>query len=199
MTNKVIAAIVHAIGLYTQDDVDHLKVLSGTDELTGLLNRRGEKEKAADAINIMRRTGSICDNMCILAIDLDNFKQVNDSYGHETGDHVLKNCARLLRSVFHRQTDRICRKGGDEFVVVLMGTTTNQAQTLAKKLLDLINSDHHLQFDRVGQVTASIGIAPLDTKMDNINEAYEQAMAMADAAMYEAKANGRNRFVTKTA
>ena len=192
MANKLIKAIVHSLGLYTQEDMDHLRELSGTDELTGLLNRRGLKEGVEAALYTMERTLSLQKDMCILAIDLDRFKMVNDTYGHATGDNVLRGVADTLRLVFHRHTDLVCRLGGDEFLVVVVGATAMSGATRATLLIKKMIADPGFYFDNAGgRVTASIGVAVIDTSRSDVRQAYEKAVADADRALYEAKEGGR--------
>ena len=191
MANKLIKAIVHSLGLYTQEDMDHLRELSGTDELTGLLNRRGLKERVEAALYTMERTLSLQKDMCILAIDLDKFKMVNDRYGHATGDNVLRGVANTLRLVFHRHTDLICRNGGDEFLVVIEGATPTQGAARASLFIEKMAADPSFHFDNAGHVSASVGMTTMVSTRHDAHQAYDEALQTADKALYMAKANGR--------
>ena len=123
-------------------------------------------------------------------LDLDHFKQVNDTLGHDSGDELLKIVAeRLLVNV--RCVDTVCRQGGDEFIIVLPEIThSNDAELVADKIIKAISEPFHIQENRV-LVTTSIGIAVYP--VDGIDDS-TMLMKHADMAMYEAKSRGRNRF-----
>ncbi|MBJ7550818.1 putative bifunctional diguanylate cyclase/phosphodiesterase [Marinomonas ostreistagni] len=153
-----------------------------TDSLTGLLNRRGILEKLR-SINHLEHT--------VFYIDLDGFKPVNDSYGHAVGDAVLKKVALLLEQ--NISSNVVCaRLGGDEFIVVSIGAlSVEEMSSVAKSLVQQLSTP--IQIDRSHRtlISASIGV------VSNlpIVRSPERLITCADAAMYEAKHNGRNRFV----
>jgi diguanylate cyclase (GGDEF)-like protein len=154
------------------------------DALTGLLNRRRfQKELMQWAAYALRYERALA----LIFIDLDNFKFINDTYGHHIGDQYLVTIADALRRTF-RATDHLARWGGDEFAILLPETQAAQAMEVANKLLRQFN-ETKMHFDQ-GElsVSASIGIAlfPVHTSDPN------QLLAFADAAMYEAKQAGRN-------
>lgn len=121
--------------------------------------------------------------------DLDHFKQVNDTLGHAAGDHVLKTFAALLGDTL-RQTDRVCRYGGEEFAFVLPETTPEEAQLLGERLRTrLLESPPVLPDGRHLAVTFSLGLA------DASGCGLEESLARADLGLYEAKRAGRNRTV----
>lgn len=167
-----------------------LEALSGTDALTGLLNRHGEMRVVGEILSILQRAKVPID-MSIIVFDLDRFKQVNDNYGHAAGDTVLGIVAELMRSVC-RQTDRLARFGGDEFCIVCLNANPRQAAMVAERLRERIRSHPGLEFDGIGHVTASIGVAAINTGRTDIHTAYLDAKAQADRAVYAAKENGRN-------
>jgi diguanylate cyclase (GGDEF)-like protein len=177
--------IAHALAR-TQRLAD-LEQLSYTDELTRLYNARYWREWLAKELARAQRERS---QLAVLFFDLDNFKDINDAYGHLVGSHVLQECgAILMESV--RASDVAARYGGDEFVVILPSTDLERAIIVAKRLRQ--NLARH-RFDG-GQelslrLTASFGIAcyPL-----HAHTPYE-LIARADAAMYTAKAAGKNRL-----
>lgn len=123
----------------------------------------------------------------LLFIDLDNFKQINDSFGHETGDRILNMVANTLKLNL-RQTDTIARWGGEEFVVLMEISLPDSAQSITEKLRNLIASSH-LQFGEndIG-VTASIGVTTVQP-----GDTTESIVARADGLMYQSKAAGKNR------
>ena len=123
----------------------------------------------------------------MLLIDLDNFKDVNDTFGHKAGDDVLKGVAGLLRQRM-RQTDVVARIGGDEFAVLLPQTDADRAQTVADEVVKALGRQTAVLADQSIRITASVGVAMFDGLTDI------EVLAYADLAMYEAKETGRNRF-----
>jgi diguanylate cyclase (GGDEF)-like protein/PAS domain S-box-containing protein len=161
--------------------------LATHDALTGLLNRRGIESSLTDLFShsSLKRLGE----SAILRIDLDYFKQVNDTFGHEAGDLVLSHVARILEDSV-RRTDIVGRHGGDEFLAVLVGVETlAKAQQIAASMIERINQPIDLGSGNFAHVSASIGIAlptgPADTA--------EMVLRRADSAMYEAKEKGRSQ------
>lgn len=155
--------------------------LAITDALTNVWNRRhGEALMAADVAQASRTRVTLS----MLMLDLDHFKAVNDTYGHQTGDHVLRTVARNLVDTVH-STDVVARWGGEEFAIMLRHCAIDQATVTAEKLRARI-SEHHV--GEVGAVTASIGVAEL-----RADEDFASLLARADRALYEAKRAGRNR------
>lgn len=158
--------------------------LAGTDPLTGVWNRRhGEKLLDSDFDSVHRWNGSAC----LLMVDIDHFKSINDSYGHQVGDSVLSEIARRLRAGL-RGTDVLARWGGDEFVVLLRHCNLDGARMSAENLRRRIAAT---QFPDVGTVSVSIGAAQATT-----GESVGSLLARADAALYEAKRAGRNAVHT---
>jgi diguanylate cyclase (GGDEF)-like protein/PAS domain S-box-containing protein len=161
--------------------------LATHDALTGLLNRRGIEASLTDLFNHSspKRLGETA----ILRIDLDYFKQVNDTFGHEAGDQVLTHVARILEDSV-RRTDVVARHGGDEFLAVLVGVETPaKAQQIADSMIERVKQPIDLGSGNFAHVGASIGIAlpigPGDTA--------EMLLRRADSAMYEAKEQGRSQ------
>jgi diguanylate cyclase (GGDEF)-like protein len=164
----------------------HLATLARFDSLTGLANRRLFQERLEAAVGQAERTGCL---LAVLLIDLDHFKDINDTLGHPVGDVLLEQVASRLRSNV-RQTDTVARLGGDEFAII----ATNLAQAddagiLARKFIDALNqpflvADHELF------ITSSIGVTlfPLDSK----NSDY--LLQNVDMALYQAKAEGRDSY-----
>jgi diguanylate cyclase (GGDEF)-like protein/PAS domain S-box-containing protein len=165
---------------------DRLKRLARIDALTGLPNRNKLYERVDEALVRARRNRSL---IGCLFLDLDHFKQINDTYGHAGGDTVLKQFGiRLLACV--RQTDTVARLAGDEFVILLEGLhEAGEAERVAIKVIDAMK----LPFDIEGQsrmVTASIGIVVANAELGNADELLKKA----DTALYETKRSGRNNF-----
>jgi len=167
-----------------------IAALATTDSLTELPNRRGFDLLANQAIQEARRNQS---PLCALLLDLDHFKQLNDSHGHLAGDTVLRGFARQLGDNL-RQSDIICRWGGEEFILLLKDTPPEQARQLGEKILQQTEQS---RFDHEGaqlRITTSIGLAELHPA-----DALDQLIARADRALYRAKQTGRNRLCEDTA
>ena len=161
-----------------------LKFLADHDPLTGLFNRRRFEEELTSAISAGHGRG-----IAIMVIDLDNFKFVNDSYGHSIGDGLIVRTADLLRSRL-RSDDILARQGGDEFVVVLRDISPDDALATAEELVRLVARDVRVEgAEHSARVTASIGVA---VASEGSPVPDETLMMQADIAMYEAKDSGRN-------
>lgn len=162
------------------------------DPLTGLGNRRGLTRRLAEVTALFRRDPM---HRCILILlDLDRFKEANDTFGHAAGDRVLQHVADLLSSLV-REDDYVARLGGDEFVVLLEGPVQRVAlEKILARFLVLVNEPIGLESGESVQVGASLGIAMLGG--DAVDE--ESLLSHADSAMYQAKRAGRNcyRFFT---
>jgi diguanylate cyclase (GGDEF)-like protein/PAS domain S-box-containing protein len=161
-----------------------LEFLVDHDFLTGLFNRRHfERALTTEAERIARYGGPAA----VLLIDLDNFKDVNDSFGHKAGDAVLKGVAGLLRQRT-RETDLLARIGGDEFAVLLPQTDADRAESVADEVVKALGRQTAVLADQSIRVTASVGVAMFEHLTDT------EVLAYADLAMYEAKEAGRNRL-----
>jgi diguanylate cyclase len=158
--------------------------LADEDSLTGLANRR-----AAERALGMAMQGSARQPLALLFIDLDRFKEINDRFGHATGDRVLRECAQLMRQGSRAQ-DIAARWGGEEFVLVLMGTDAARAGEIAERIRSSVERFEWKSLDAALAVTLSIGLA-------SSAERGEPAalLALADARVYAAKSAGRNRVV----
>ena len=156
------------------------------DGLTGTMNRASFTNQAHREIGEHRRIKS---NVSLLFIDVDHFKRINDTYGHETGDEVLKRITRLMRRCL-RKGDTVARWGGEEFVVLLPATDLNGTLLIAEKIRHRIEVE---QFDELAaglHVTVSIGCVEMSS-----GEGLDELVAQADRALYEAKHRGRNQTV----
>jgi diguanylate cyclase (GGDEF)-like protein len=160
---------------------------AAVDALTGLASFRVLRDRLANEVARCHRSG---DHFAVLFLDLDNFKQVNDRYGHEAGNVVLKETARQCGAHI-RLTDLAGRYGGDEFVVVLVGTGEEGAVGVAEKIRASVEDVGKKMGYPEGFVTASIGVA--EYRPDHKDE---DVLVMADRALYRAKAMGRNRVAT---
>ena len=168
------------------DNQEELEHLAQHDMLTGLPNRRLFQERLELALAHARRYG---EKVCLLFIDLDAFKAINDVYGHDAGDEVLRTVARRMQHIV-REVDTVARLGGDEFVV-LLGAAVPQEHlaAIAGKLLAAVKEPIPVQ-DQALQVTASVGIS----RYPQDGQTAADILATADQAMYSAKLAGRNGY-----
>jgi len=162
---------------------------AAVDALTGLASFRVLRDRLANEVARCHRSG---DHFAVLFLDLDNFKQVNDRYGHEAGNAVLRDTARQCGAHI-RLTDLAGRYGGDEFVVVLVGTGEEGAVGVAEKIRAAVVEVGKGMGYPDGMVTASIGVAEYRPGAHNKDE---DVLVAADRALYRAKAGGRNRVAT---
>jgi diguanylate cyclase (GGDEF)-like protein/PAS domain S-box-containing protein len=159
------------------------------DPLTGLLNRRALMEALPDVMTQVRAQG---DSLALLFIDLDGFKQLNDSLGHEAGDQLLEAVAERLRGAV-RASDAVFRLAGDEFTVLLKQVKNlGHARLAAEKVLEAINRPIAIEHS-ILHMQASIGVALFD---ESVACSATQLLKQADSAMYVAKRSGRNRVHT---
>ena len=159
-----------------------------TDSLTGLHNRRHFDENLSSFFHLARRHH---ESLCLVLLDVDYFKQINDGYGHGAGDVVLHSLGGIFRSCV-RETDITARLGGDEFAFLLYRADIDDAARIAKKCLELVGGQE-FEFDgRKFRVTLSIGVASMNSATDSVEALY----GAADQALYEAKGRGRNQVVT---
>ena len=158
---------------------ERLRELSLTDPLTGCWNRRAFEERLASEFATCKRHGGV---LSILMLDIDNFKKINDQYGHETGDQVICRVAKVLKDGA-RGSDMVCRYGGEEFAVLLPRTPREGAAMIAERLRAAVGA----KWDGT-PVTVSIGIGNLSENCDSAT-----VVRHADEALYAAKAAGKNR------
>jgi diguanylate cyclase (GGDEF)-like protein len=176
--------IIHTFG-----DFRRVASQAATDGLTGLANRRSFDDELALE---WRRAERVGDSLALVLADLDNFKSVNDRFGHQTGDAVLRRVAVILDSG-GRQVDFAARYGGEEFAVLAPETDLDGAARLAERLRSELEAATITLSDGRGlQVTASFGVA-----IKGDLEGPEELVAAADEALYEAKRNGKNRVAVQ--
>lgn len=172
-------ALLRGIGLM-QEKLGRLNLQAQTDHLTGLLNRRAMEE----ALELMRASQQA---FAIIALDIDHFKRVNDTFGHDAGDQVLAQVTALLRQC-SRAGDLACRVGGEEFVLLLPGASIKAATEVGERFRQAVE---HTPMPPAGTITVSLGIAAWPQSAAQI----DQALKKADELMYQAKQRGRNRVV----
>ncbi len=167
-----------------EEALDRITELARRDSLTGLLNRRAMEELGEREVARQRRDKS---DLTVVLLDVDFFKSVNDRYGHGVGDEVLKGLAEVLRNNL-RDCDLVGRWGGEEFLCVLPGSDPDKAEQAALRIRSALETTALETSAGPLRLTLSFGIAAVSGRLD-------QAIAAADAAMYRAKAGGRDAIV----
>lgn len=164
--------------------------LSVTDELTSIHNRRYLNEVLQKEFNRSRRYGR---DMSLIMLDIDNFKNYNDTHGHFQGDEILKGVAKILLNASRSEIDCTARFGGEEFMLVLPETDKKDALKTAERIRQLIENHPFLYREQqpLGKITASIGVASIPIDANDLHTLLERV----DAALYFAKHNGRNLVV----
>ncbi len=171
-------AMLEGMNTY-QHKIIKLNLDAQTDALTGLLNRRGQEM----ALETLEQSAQ---NFCIVTLDIDHFKKVNDTWGHDIGDVVLQRLADAMRAC-SRDEDLLCRSGGEEFLLLLPATSLDGGEMAAERLRSYVDALHDLPGP--GHITVSLGVAYWAPQQGEI----ESTLKAADAALYQAKRNGRNR------
>jgi diguanylate cyclase (GGDEF)-like protein/PAS domain S-box-containing protein len=162
---------------------EELRNLAITDPLTGVYNRRHFLEELQRE---MSRSNRYTCPFSLIMLDVDHFKEVNDRFGHEAGDRVLKELAEMIRKRI-RSTDLLARWGGEEFLILLANTNAPSAVKLVEDLLKLLLAR---TFSGIGRVTASFGVAG-----HRVGEGVNEFITRVDNLMYQAKKGGRSRLV----
>jgi diguanylate cyclase (GGDEF)-like protein len=188
--NLGICAIITAIVLFLTNMTigsyqRRIEKLATTDSLTGLHNRQAFDILFGSTMQDFHRRQT---EGAILLLDLDNFKAVNDTFGHVAGDAVLRELAGTLRGAI-RASDILCRWGGEEFLVILRDCPQDQAAAIAEKIRRAVAGQITVHGSDSIQTTASVGVTPIRPDED-----MEDILRRADEALYLAKANGRNRI-----
>ena len=181
----LITVIVFYILLLRQIKVrKKLRYLAKIDSLTKLYNRRTLFEKGAEALELAKNEKQ---NLSVILLDVDFFKNINDNYGHDIGDEVIKIIAELGSETM-RSRDLFARLGGEEFAGILPGVGCDEAKAIAERLREKVANKDLSEFNIKQKLTVSIGVACLD----QIDTSFDDLLNAADIAMYDAKAHGRN-------
>ncbi len=179
--NKRFARLLHSALMYERANYS-----ASTDHLTGILNKRSLIQNLDTLIKFSARYGQ---HLSLSMFDIDHFKRFNDTYGHQTGDLILKDLAQLVRTSV-RQSDVVCRYGGEEFTIIFPNTNKEAALDIAEKLRAKVEN-HILRCDRGDlRITISMGVASFP---EDESESMEALISKADAALYHAKKTSRNR------
>jgi len=181
---RLVGTLVHS----SSHQVSRLQSMATTDALTGLINRRLFNLQLQGEWSRARRHHSA---LCLALFDVDNFKKINDTYGHTVGDRILKELAALVAHNL-RDSDIPARYGGEEFALILTETRQMEAAELMERIRMLIERHVFCLPDNPLTVTVSIGVAQFDLKA---HSRPEDLVGQADAALYEAKHQGKNRVI----
>lgn len=192
--NDEITDLANAVEAYSNtiaQQTHELSMLALQDGLTGIANRRAFDDELRRQIQTTKRFEK---SLSLAIIDVDHFKAYNDNYGHAQGDEILIKVAQVLKETVHRDTDFVCRYGGEEFAVILPDTHTAGALLLAQQLRENIAKENiKHEFSSVADyLTISIGLVTCQPEKDLCEE--KSLIKHADVALYKAKKEGRNRF-----
>lgn len=167
------------------------RTLARTDDLTGAFNRRHFFDLARQELAVARRYHQA---LALILFDIDHFKRINDTAGHDAGDEALRGVARIVRTHL-READVFARYGGEEFIILLPRTTTSEALVVAERIRNAIADNAMVTSHGVRMVTISSGVAELRSGEDSLDLLIQRA----DTALYLAKQQGRNRTILATA
>ncbi|MFP4287449.1 MAG: GGDEF domain-containing protein [Candidatus Izemoplasmataceae bacterium] len=170
---------------------NQLEFLATIDPLTELPNRRYFERQVTYETSINRRYNHVAS---LLLIDIDHFKEINDRYGHDAGDYILKMIAQIFKSHV-RESDTVCRWGGEEFMILLSHTTIDGASVLAHRLNKIIKETIFTYENQAMSLTISLGLTELD---NDIQSGFLKSYQRVDLALYEAKKAGRDKVIIKT-
>jgi diguanylate cyclase (GGDEF)-like protein len=172
-----------------REQAEILRSFAFIDSLTGIANRRRLDEYLADEFKRAARSNS---PLSVIMLDIDYFKQFNDTYGHQNGDFCLKRVANAIKATLNRPADLVGRYGGEEFAIILPDTSFGGASTLAEEIRKHIESlaIPHEKSKVAPYVTLSLGISNVQSYADTSDTTL---LTQADHALYQAKTNGRNR------
>ncbi len=163
-----------------QQKIGRLNLDAQTDPMTGLYNRRNLQQT-------LEKWSKALHTFSVITLDIDHFKRINDQFGHNAGDMVIKTMAQCIRDI-SRESDMLYRTGGEEFLLLLAETPLESAGDVAERLRSYVE---HKQIDGIGQVTVSLGVTNWPACADESTE----VLILADKALYEAKRTGRNKVV----
>ncbi len=171
---------------------DEIRILSITDALTGCFNRAYMDETLPKEI---KRSLRYDRPLSLIMGDIDHFKKINDTYGHQAGDEILRKFAACLKTEIREELDWIARYGGEEFLLVFPETNFDKAMLLAERLRLRVSEMHILHEGRMISITVSFGVTGLSSGQTPKEISYEELIGLADKFLYEAKQSGRNRTV----
>lgn len=181
----LVAYVTTMLAADTRNAMSRIKVLSETDELTGILNRRAFMAVSSHTFNLAQRYGR---EFSLVMIDSDSLKTVNDAHGHEAGDELLRSMVQHVQKEL-RRPDVLARYGGDEFVLLLPDTNADGARLTADRIRERIAASPLHISGREINITASMGVASFPANGKDFDRVFEAA----DNALYQSKTEGKNR------
>jgi len=174
-----------------EESQEELKVLASTDPMTKLYNRRYFSKVSENIFEVAKRDK---DEISIIMLDIDKFKNVNDTYGHKIGDEVIIALSNKLQNI-QRKSDVVCRYGGEEFIILLPKTSIDGAKIVAQNIRkDVESLIINLEENKELKFTVSLGVSSIDMQKETSIEA---SLKRADDALYDAKEGGRNKVCVK--
>ena len=185
-TLKVLSTYV-GIALENSRLYKEIKYRANYDVLTKIFNRREALRKSEKIYNKVKK---YYDSYWVMMVDVDNFKKINDTYGHQTGDKVLASIAKVIKESI-RECDIVGRYGGEEFIVIVKDDKNSYLKIAERIRNNIENTAINIGENEIIKVTSSIGI----TKMDATDKTFQQIISEADKALYEAKNSGKNKVV----
>jgi len=165
--------------------IEKAYMLSIIDGLTGAFNRRYLEETLKKDFDRFIRYNHI---FSVIMMDIDHFKKINDTYGHQAGDEVLKHLVRMVKNII-RTSDIVARYGGEEFCVVIYGSKKDDAIYVAERIRSIIKNNEVIYLDKRIKYTVSFGVSTVHKGIKD----YEELLRKADTALYRAKNSGRDR------
>jgi diguanylate cyclase (GGDEF)-like protein len=179
-------AIKKGVSQPFKDEIRRKHQLAMTDALSGIANRHAYDERISREIERYQRDDTI---FTLLLFDIDEFKSVNDNFGHEAGDEIIRETAAIINNHI-RKKDFTARYGGEEFVLLLPDTDINAAEKIANKLREIVECHKSYFNGEQVNITVSVGLAEI-----KINDTKKELLERADMALYEAKNTGRNKCI----
>ncbi len=173
-----------------QGVITNLKENLLIDELTGVYNRRFINENLPSDIEYGKSRG--VDLVAVIMVDIDDFKEINDNYGHLVGDHTLQKVAHIMKSRIRSNLDWVARYGGDEFIILLKNADEIIANNVIKEIQEEINSSNIISSNTKSRITLSFGIHVIEPGTMN----YEKVIEVVDKNLNKAKCLGKNRGIT---
>jgi len=171
-----------------QKKAEELNILATLDHMTGLYNRRFFSDTSNNIFLISKRDKS---NLSVAMIDIDNFKNINDTYGHSVGDKVIITLSQEMKNLT-RNSDIVCRWGGEEFIILFPETSIEGATHIATTIKDKVNSlNINIEENKYIGVTISVGVSEINFKHNLLN--LESTISNSDNALYDAKSTGKNK------
>jgi diguanylate cyclase (GGDEF)-like protein len=188
-TEVLTLVLFSSFGYFLGKYADRIEELMVVDKLTGLYNRHFMAERLSEFVSMHRRYNNY---FSVILLDLDHFKEVNDTHGHVVGDQTLRSVAAIIAQEV-RETDHPCRFGGEEFIVLCPHTTLEEAQNIAERIRNVVSELSENEMGHAGPQTLSAGV--FHQSGDFPPTSVKEVLENTDKALYMAKEEGRNKTV----